>query len=728
MKVPGIGTMNVEDETEGSSPTATREEQAQRFVPPAASSQNATSSTFCTALAALSDKNPRRSVVQPHDHNKLEVIELYPGDVFYFPSGMWHRVETVSDELSISINFSLQGERWCDLIANALRQVMARSALLRSKVVGCFTQQDFRRRAAANLGVAMDVLRDYVPHDSWSNSRLNDDGVDDVYEAFQRRLLPSNVMMAARYRKIDVVTYLKSLVARVSAYYGHLDEMPTKKHYFLNRGSKRIELKDLKAGNLGGEFDDVKLISWFAFSRVQSLVPGEDDPTGSVSSNLISAKSGTSTARSPPLLDEEELRDIFQAREKARLAAELAEEQQENAATAGPPASGGSSNAGSSSTIAHASRSRRRGAAAATQGSARSRAASLTQRGRKKKATSTSTMRTGRKSKTQSAGSKSKVSTKDPVLAELNDLVGDDFENERGPEEEEEDQDEDLLEEDDEDILGENKGKKTKKNERLVADEDTKSTSTKGNRTSTTPKPSVFVLHSNFHGDGPSLARTEFQLVFDAAWKDPLDDNDQVPMTRYEFAFLQFIFSYLSERQTMPHAEEPYFCPSEAVSAFLAYKMPKLIEEQYADEIDAVPLQYRTLRLHRMVLLITNLLLREGFLILYSETGAGVRWKKGAAAGSWDSKNSARRTADGSNSWHSRNWGGGRDPWDGSGHAADGHGGFYDWRNGNYPDNHSYSRRGGRERRRRQPNSFGDFTSSCSSDSSDDSASSSSFT
>lgn len=49
-------------------------------------------------------------------------VELGPGSVLYFPAGMWHRVECTED--SISINISLVGSTWADLIADATRQLM----------------------------------------------------------------------------------------------------------------------------------------------------------------------------------------------------------------------------------------------------------------------------------------------------------------------------------------------------------------------------------------------------------------------------------------------------------------------------------------------------------------------------------------------------------------------------------------------------------------------------
>jgi ribosomal protein L16 Arg81 hydroxylase len=53
-----------------------------------------------------------------HQLNKeaSEVI-LEEGDILYYPAGIWHSVECLSEE-SISINFSIKQLRMADLISN----------------------------------------------------------------------------------------------------------------------------------------------------------------------------------------------------------------------------------------------------------------------------------------------------------------------------------------------------------------------------------------------------------------------------------------------------------------------------------------------------------------------------------------------------------------------------------------------------------------------------------
>ncbi|XXQ31445.1 JmjC domain-containing protein [Plasmodiophora brassicae] len=45
---------------------------------------------------------------------------LRPGSVLYMPAGFWHRVDVIDDEPSLSINFSIDGARWADVLANRL--------------------------------------------------------------------------------------------------------------------------------------------------------------------------------------------------------------------------------------------------------------------------------------------------------------------------------------------------------------------------------------------------------------------------------------------------------------------------------------------------------------------------------------------------------------------------------------------------------------------------------
>ncbi|KAL7487741.1 hypothetical protein ACHAW6_013314 [Cyclotella cf. meneghiniana] len=51
-----------------------------------------------------------------------QTITLYPGDVLYFPSGMWHTVKTV--EPGVSLNVSLMGTTYASLVCESLQHLL----------------------------------------------------------------------------------------------------------------------------------------------------------------------------------------------------------------------------------------------------------------------------------------------------------------------------------------------------------------------------------------------------------------------------------------------------------------------------------------------------------------------------------------------------------------------------------------------------------------------------
>eukprot|EP00392_Amoebophrya_sp_AT5.2_P014685 g14846.t1 len=197
-----------------------------------------------------------------------DVIEVYPGDVLYFPSGMWHRVETVSEEHSISINFSLSGKRWSDLIGDSLKQVMNNHPSLRQKVVGCFSQEDFRNKAGFYLNLAGRWLGAHAGFGRPTRNQVQPEWPNQLQRAF----LPSIAMMAARYRSMDVFEYLQSDVARVDWKHGLLDSMPTQKHFFLHSLSAKAEFRDLKSWHCLGKGGDLHVSHWYSFSPVMTLM------------------------------------------------------------------------------------------------------------------------------------------------------------------------------------------------------------------------------------------------------------------------------------------------------------------------------------------------------------------------------------------------------------------------------------------------------------------------
>jgi len=78
----------------------------------------------------LFEFDPTHSSQSFDDH--AQVVDLGPGDVLYFPAGMWHKVEALSD--SLSINISLVGGSWAEFWGDALRQRLQQSETLRSSM------------------------------------------------------------------------------------------------------------------------------------------------------------------------------------------------------------------------------------------------------------------------------------------------------------------------------------------------------------------------------------------------------------------------------------------------------------------------------------------------------------------------------------------------------------------------------------------------------------------
>ena len=56
-------------------------------------------------------------------HGEEQVVTLYPGDCFYFPSGMWHTVQTI--EPGISLNVSLMGTTYAQLVSESLQHLLS---------------------------------------------------------------------------------------------------------------------------------------------------------------------------------------------------------------------------------------------------------------------------------------------------------------------------------------------------------------------------------------------------------------------------------------------------------------------------------------------------------------------------------------------------------------------------------------------------------------------------
>jgi hypothetical protein len=91
--------------------------------------------------AVLADRGVHRSycdaVLTPPaaEGGGVDTFYLRPGSVLYAPAGLWHRVECPDDEGSLSINLSIDGRRWADVVLDALRPVLWRDPRWRGRAL-----------------------------------------------------------------------------------------------------------------------------------------------------------------------------------------------------------------------------------------------------------------------------------------------------------------------------------------------------------------------------------------------------------------------------------------------------------------------------------------------------------------------------------------------------------------------------------------------------------------
>jgi Cupin superfamily protein len=67
------------------------------------------------------DNAPINSV-NPNATGPVETVTLYPGDVFYFPAGMWHTVQVI--EPGLSLNISLMASNFANVTCQALQHCL----------------------------------------------------------------------------------------------------------------------------------------------------------------------------------------------------------------------------------------------------------------------------------------------------------------------------------------------------------------------------------------------------------------------------------------------------------------------------------------------------------------------------------------------------------------------------------------------------------------------------
>ena len=89
---------------------------------------------------------PQFEFSQPNESNSFgdeTTVLLKPGDVFYFPAGMWHKVETVEE--GVSINVSLMATNFATLFCQSLQHLLLKHDGWREAVVnndGCVSAVD----------------------------------------------------------------------------------------------------------------------------------------------------------------------------------------------------------------------------------------------------------------------------------------------------------------------------------------------------------------------------------------------------------------------------------------------------------------------------------------------------------------------------------------------------------------------------------------------------------
>jgi hypothetical protein len=98
---------------------------------------------------------PQFEFAQPNDTNSCgdeTTVHLKPGDVFYFPAGMWHKVETVEE--GVSINVSLMATNYATLFCQSLQHLLLKDDGWREAVVnkgGCISAVDTLQKLMSTL-------------------------------------------------------------------------------------------------------------------------------------------------------------------------------------------------------------------------------------------------------------------------------------------------------------------------------------------------------------------------------------------------------------------------------------------------------------------------------------------------------------------------------------------------------------------------------------------------
>ena len=89
------------------------------------SSSSSSGSGSSSSSSSGSTRPNSTGVAAGEDVPTVQEVTLGPGDVLYFPAGMWHSVETV--ETGVSINVSLMAKTWAEVVCSGLQHLLWKS-------------------------------------------------------------------------------------------------------------------------------------------------------------------------------------------------------------------------------------------------------------------------------------------------------------------------------------------------------------------------------------------------------------------------------------------------------------------------------------------------------------------------------------------------------------------------------------------------------------------------
>ena len=113
--------------------------------------------TLHSQLQIARQNDPSFEGVPSNIDAECESVVLQPGDVLYHPAGIWHKVEAIGDEPSLSINLSFFPATWAEVIGETLTHAMAMDPALRERVQYADVN-DARRQLQLKLAASRKIL------------------------------------------------------------------------------------------------------------------------------------------------------------------------------------------------------------------------------------------------------------------------------------------------------------------------------------------------------------------------------------------------------------------------------------------------------------------------------------------------------------------------------------------------------------------------------------------